>query len=103
LGLVDNILKVGQNWSMGRCPISNMIFVDLKVIFLRFYPGFQLQYFTWKCYQWHWIIPYTISRATLPKAPCCSHLDSHTSLCFFQNYSFFNFVLLLVCCRLHPT
>ena len=36
LGLVDNILKVGQNWSMGRCPISKMIFVDLQVIFLRF-------------------------------------------------------------------
>ena len=36
LGLVDNILKVGQNWSMGRCPISKMIFVDLQVIFLHF-------------------------------------------------------------------
>jgi len=35
-GLVDNILKVGQNWSMGRCPIWKMIFVDLQVIFLRF-------------------------------------------------------------------
>jgi len=33
LGLVDNILKVGNNWSMGRCPISKMIFVDLHVIF----------------------------------------------------------------------
>jgi len=29
LGLVDNILRVGQNWSMERCPISKMIFVDL--------------------------------------------------------------------------
>ena len=36
LGLVDNILKVGQNWSMGRCPISKVIFVDLQVIFLQF-------------------------------------------------------------------
>ena len=46
LGLVDNILKVGQKWSMGRYPISKMIFVDLQVIFLHFNPGFQLQYFT---------------------------------------------------------
>jgi len=30
LGLVDNILKVGHNWSMGRCPISKMIFVDFS-------------------------------------------------------------------------
>jgi len=30
LGLVDNILEVGQNRSMGRCPISKMIFVDYK-------------------------------------------------------------------------
>ena len=36
LGLVDNILKVGQNWSMGRCPILKMIFVDLQVICLHF-------------------------------------------------------------------
>ena len=36
LGLVDNILEVGQNGSMGRCPISKMIFVDLQVIFLCF-------------------------------------------------------------------
>ena len=28
LGLVDNILKVGQNWSIGRCPISRMTFVN---------------------------------------------------------------------------
>ena len=69
LDLVNNILKVGQNWSMGRCPISKMTFVDLQVISLHFYPGFQLQYFTWKCYQWCWIIPYTISRATCTPAP----------------------------------
>jgi len=54
---------------MGRCPISKMSFVDLQVIFLHFYPGIQLQYFTWKCYQWCWIIPYTISRATCTPAP----------------------------------
>jgi len=59
LGVLDNVLKVGQNWSMGRCPISKTIVVDLQGIFLHFYPRFQLQYFTWKCYQWCWIIPYT--------------------------------------------
>jgi len=68
-GLVDNILKVGQNWSMERCPISKMIFVDLQVICLHFNPGFQVQYFTWRCYQWCWIIPYTISTATCTPAP----------------------------------
>ena len=35
LGLVDNILNVGHNWSMGRCPISKTIFVDLHVIFSK--------------------------------------------------------------------
>jgi len=35
LGVIDNILKVGQNWSMGRCPLSNTIVVDLQVIFLH--------------------------------------------------------------------
>jgi len=69
LGLVDDILKVGQNWSMGRCPISKMIFCRFTSHFLTFYPGFQLQYFTWKCYQWCWIIPYTISRATCTPSP----------------------------------
>jgi len=33
LGSVDNKLKVGHNWSMGRCPISKMIFVNLHVTF----------------------------------------------------------------------
>ena len=69
LGVVDNILKVGHNWSMGRCQISKMIVVDLQGIFLQFYPCFQLQYFTWKCHQLCWIIPYTISRATRTPSP----------------------------------
>jgi len=47
-GLVDNILKVGQNWSMGRCPISNMIFVDLQVTFLHFLPRFSATVFHMK-------------------------------------------------------
>jgi len=34
-GLVDNTLKVGHNWSMGRCPISKMIFADLHVILVN--------------------------------------------------------------------
>jgi len=30
LGLVYNILKVGQNWGMGKCPISKMTFVGFS-------------------------------------------------------------------------
>jgi len=75
LGAIDNIIKVGHNWSMGRCPISKMTVFDLQDIFLHFYPRFQLQYFTWKCYQWCWIIPYTISRAcTVPLPLLVLHL-----------------------------
>ena len=64
LGLLYNILKVGQNWSMGKCQISKMTLFDFTHRFpltsvtltlsiftinkkiLDFYPDFQGQPFT---------------------------------------------------------
>jgi len=50
-----------RRWFLSICKSFSYIFTQVL----------QLQYFTWKCYQWCWIIPYTYLRLPVPLAlPC---------------------------------
>ena len=100
LGLLYNILKVGQNWSMGKCQISKMTLFDFTHRFpltsvtltlsiftinkkiLDFYPDFQGQPFTRHPHH-----PLSLDHFfILSQLPSwqCPHALVHSSPCFLH-------------------